>query len=195
LVIVSVRRVAALVLLFALTASGGEAASGRTGGSWVTLSGGGSDEFSWVVKARRGESPGDPNRLCLRTGVTVRHGRFGLGRSRSEKCTARGRRLGRRRPPLVAGLYLFGAGADAGMTVIGIAVAPGVDRVTMTLSSGRRVAARTVGVGADAEAALGPPRLRHLVVALREPACAESLATEDARGGVLWTGAVSVGAC
>jgi hypothetical protein len=150
-------------------------------GSAMAEGGGGVREgdagpYSWTVRSGLGARGGP----CLEVAIARRRGRFAYDRSRFRGCATG---LTEKGPPLIVGGSQLG-GDKAGMTVLALAVAPGVDRVRLVFSDGSRktISAQPLSaVGRDA----GRRAPRYAVFATPTRRCLSRVVSEGGDGRTL----------
>ena len=183
----------ACVLLAALLLGGSIAEAASPGSrSWTVVDVGRSGSHSWVVNVRRDEGSG---RLCVRVGITVKHGPISFGRSRFRQCSDDSTRLTAKSPPLLAGGALFGRVGSPAMTVLGLVLAPAAHQVRATFSDGTVKTAPARRPTTSQLRKLGAGEIRYAVIAIRGTRCAERVVSRDSHGKGLGWARGAAGAC
>jgi hypothetical protein len=170
-------RAPATALVAASVLAAGAMAAGAVADGGGSVREGNAGPYSWTVRSGVGAGGG----LCLEVAIARRRGPFAYDRSRFRGCA---KRLTAKGPPLIVGGSQL-SGDKAGMTVLALAVGPGVDRVRLVFSDGARRAISamplsTVGGNARRRA------LRYAVFATAARRCLSKVVGEDGDGRRLW---------
>jgi hypothetical protein len=133
--------------------------------------------YSWSVAAASEER----GTACLKVAILHRHGRFAYDRSKFRRCATGLKAKG---PPLIVGGTEL-SGERAGMTVLALAFAPGVDHARVQFA-GQDPAAISPRPLRGAVRRSGLPAPRYAVFAIRGRRCLTRVVSLDAGGNTLW---------
>ena len=178
-------RLLALASVLALALSA--VAAGAAGpASWTPLASGSLGAYSWSVKAMGPEASTAPSRpLCLLVDAKLQSGPYSYRRTKYRACADPSTRL-TRSTPLIASASQPSDGRPVHITAVGMLLAPGANRVRVTLAGGRTrtIALHKPAPTSGAQGGLG--RLRYAAFIVHGTWCVERLVTETATGKLLW---------
>jgi hypothetical protein len=160
-------------------------------GPWIEVAGGEREDFSWSVEARSPDGRADAGSLgarrpCVRVVAKWWLGPYAFNRSRYRSCAEAPGPLSAADPPLIAtGMQPARAGR-AGLSSVGILLAPAVRRLRVTAGGGISRTLPLHSLHARRGRAGGLGRLRYAAFVVRGTWCAERLVSLGAAGRVLW---------
>ncbi len=157
-------------------------------GDWTELDEGRVGAYLWEVNAKRrtGVGVGGARRPCVQVGTTWELGPFNYRRSRSRSCTGPKGNLAASDSPLIATGVQPSSGNRVKMTAVGMIFGTGVQRVRITLSSGRQEMLRVHKLTRRQARSAKLKRFGYAAFAIRGLWCAERIVSQSAAGRTLW---------